>query len=336
MKIPVIIAALVVTVFSGCSRHNDIARRPDPGIQTALDELTRLKSMTEVGLTYGEYSDRVLTGKGNIDVALQHSNDEAAKPRIKAALGFYVAARNEWKGNVDNNLDEAPADMQTLWHNADAAAQRAFEYAFADAATRKGIDQRDAESLKIASETKVKETVLQSEDSKVSAEIEAVKKQLQEAAAQKYADFEKQQAADAAEREKKRRYAPEGSGFTVNPVPVTTADTVTTIPPGTPLTIVAKNPNGTVHVKLGEFETDLPPSEITNDRDLAATLRANEQNEQVAIRQWRLQQAAAIAEAKQAAAAQPTPTPEPAADDDDSSTLHVKPDYVSPLERKAY
>jgi hypothetical protein len=97
--------------------------------------------------------------------------------------------------------------------------------------------------------------------------------------------------------------------------------------------VTAKNPDGTVHVKMGDFETDLPASEITNDRDLAATLRANERSKQEAIRQWRLQQTAAVQNASQTAQSTPTPTPAP---DEDSSSIQVKPNYVSPLDRKAY
>ncbi len=81
-------------LLSGCSRHSGAAREPDPALQKALDELIRLKSATEVGLTYSEYSDRLLTGKGNVDVALQHCSDDPAKSKIKAAMDYYIAARN--------------------------------------------------------------------------------------------------------------------------------------------------------------------------------------------------------------------------------------------------
>ena len=362
MKMPVIIFSLFVTVFSGCSRQSESSRQPDPALQTALDELTRLKSVTEVGLTYSEYSDRLLTAKGNIDVALLRTRDEAAKPRIKAALALYIAARSEWKGSLDIN-EEATPGIQALWKKADEVARKASEYALADEDARKAIDQREQEKAK-------QEVALESAKSQISSEFETEKNAVKQAAAKQEAEAEKQQAAEAAQRERIRRYAPEGSGFNINSIPIATADTVTTIPPGSPLTITAKNPDGTAHVKIGSYETDMPASEITNDRDLAAMLRANEKNKQDAIRQWRLQQAAAVQAAQQAArqatVSTPTPAPAPvaataadapvaavdpdadaatgappapppaAAPADSPSSLQVPPNYVSPLERKAY
>ncbi len=330
MKIPVILFSLLLLVLSGCSRHAEPPRGPDPALQKALDELIRMKSATEVGLTYSEYSDRLLTCKGNMDVALQHSSDEPGKAKIKTAMGWYVDARKAWKSDIDNSA-EGTTNLPGFWKNAEDATQKASEYILADETTRQLIARHEQED-------KAREAALQDANSKVSVEFENQRKAIKEAPDRQLAEARKQQAAEAAERERARRYAPEGTGFNINPIPITTADTVTTIPAaGTAhWRSHSKKPDGSVHVKMGDFETDLPATEITNDRDLAATLRSNEQNKQEAIRQWRLQQAAALQGAKEAGqTAQSTPTPTPAPEDD-SSSLGVKPNYVSPLERKSY
>ena len=107
MSYPKVFALLVLLSFTlaACSKHKDPTlqhREKDAALQTALDELKRLSSYTETGLSYAEYSERFLTAKGNIDVALQHTTDEAAKSRIKVVLAYYTIARDEWKIYTDH------------------------------------------------------------------------------------------------------------------------------------------------------------------------------------------------------------------------------------------
>jgi hypothetical protein len=59
---------------------------PDPALQAACDELRRLQSLTRTGLTYVQYSDRLLTAKSVADVALEHTSDKAAAEKISQAV----------------------------------------------------------------------------------------------------------------------------------------------------------------------------------------------------------------------------------------------------------
>jgi len=139
----VIIAAFAP--LGACSEHKDPTlpqQKKDPALQSALDELTRLSSFTETGLNYNEYSDRLLTAKGNIDVALQRTSDQPAKERINLAVSCYVEARTEWKMKLDSKY-HAGVGPQHYWQEATAAASLAAEYAFADQTTRQQIDARE-------------------------------------------------------------------------------------------------------------------------------------------------------------------------------------------------
>ena len=74
---PLALLVLLALTLGACSEHKDPTlpqQKKDPALQAALDELTRLGSFTETGLNYTEYSDRLLTAKGNIDVTLQRTS----------------------------------------------------------------------------------------------------------------------------------------------------------------------------------------------------------------------------------------------------------------------
>src|ERR1051325_8068782 len=92
--IPRLVALLAIASLplGACSKQKERA-----ALQTALDELTKLDSYTQTGVSYAQYSDRLVTARAHIDVALQRSTDPGAKAKIEAALQHYIQARDWWK-----------------------------------------------------------------------------------------------------------------------------------------------------------------------------------------------------------------------------------------------
>ena len=333
-------ALLISLVFTlaACSKHKDPTiphREKDAALQTALDELTRLSSYTQTGLNYSEYSDRLLNTKGNIDVALQRTSDAAAKDKIDQAVAFYLEARNAWKRKIDNKYYSGP-EAQEFWAKASLAAKLAAEYAFADEPTRQQLDAREQARRKeeLNAQVRAREQARQ-EQEQARQEQERVQKeqqaraaeaaQRQQEAEQRRLVAEQKRMAEDAERERIRRFAPEGTVYNLKLLSVIVEDALTTIPPGTELKVAKKNSDGTLHVEKGALAADVLPSAVTNDRDLAAALRSGDKSQQEALRQWQAQQAAAAAEIEAQKPSQPTPTrddyPKP------------PPRYVNPLDR---
>ena len=336
MRLSQFLVFLLVAVFvlsTGCSKHSDPTlphQKQDPALQTALDELKRLSSFTEAGLNYTEYSDRLLTAKGNIDVALQRTNDEPAKDKINQAVEYHIEARKEWKRTIDDKY-HVGLGPQVGWAKARAATEIAAKYAFADEATRQEIDAREQANREEEIRQQQEEARLVEEARKKEAQAE-LERQAKEAEAEKIRkEAQRKKMAEDAERERIRRFAPEGTVFNLKPLSVTHQDGLTTIPPGTELKVTKKSSDGTLHVQTGDLTADVPPSAVTNDRDLAATVRSDDKSKQEALRQWNAQQAAIASERDREKYNQTTPTPS-----DDSTYSEPKPRYVSPLERGSY
>ena len=137
-KITKIALPLVVflSLLTSCTKKKDTA------LETALDELKRLSSVTDTGLTYPQYCDRLLTAKANIEVALQHTEDRPARDKILEAVNHFVTARNFWKLDIDANRTSGNA-VQECWTKGHSAADAAAEYAFAGAITRWQIDTQE-------------------------------------------------------------------------------------------------------------------------------------------------------------------------------------------------
>ena len=76
------------------------------------------------------------------------------------------------------------------------------------------------------------------------------------------------------------------------------------IPPGTELIVTKNNPDETLHVQKGDLETDISPSLVTKDRDLAANLRSEHMNKEKAWQQWSAKQTELAAQQKAEAAQQ--------------------------------
>jgi hypothetical protein len=228
------------------------SKQNDPALQQALDELTRLGSYTETGLNYAEYSDRLLTATGNIEVALKHATDDAAKRKIEEAVDYYVLARTTWEKKIDGSVLTTDYDVQQCWEKGRAAAQHAAEYAFGDEATRKQFDDRER------AEVRARE-----EGEKQTEQAEKEAENLRQGEASK----------PMSEAEKKRRFAPEGTVFNLKPITVTVRHKSITISPGTELKVVKKNPDGTLHVQKNEVEADVLSDDVTTDRDWLAAYR---------------------------------------------------------------
>jgi hypothetical protein len=262
----ILVAGVALVVLVGCSKHHDptlIQRHQDPALQTALDELTRINSLVEAGVDYKTYSDRLLTAKGNVDVVLKQTGDDAAKTKIQSVFKFHLLARDAWSDNIGGTLSE----VHKYWAKAAAATAIANAYAFADDAERREIDTREAARLKQEQ---------QAEQERLAQEAAAVERQRA---------AEERQVAEAAERERIRRYAPDGTVYNLQPISVPIPDGLTTIDTGTELKVVKKNSNGTLHVQTdiaGGLECDVDPRIVSNDRDLVqkaieSNLNAQEQ-----------------------------------------------------------
>jgi hypothetical protein len=291
-RVPGLVALLVIlsVTLGACSKAK---HREDAGLQTALDELAKLDSYTKTGLDYAQYNDRLLTAKANIDVALQRTTDSGAKTKIEAALAYYIQARDSWKQSLDKGTRTTfDTFVRHYWGEGSSALARAKRYVVADDKTRREIDAE--------AEKEQKEAAARWEQEK-----KAAAKQLEQE--EKRAE-QQRRAAEAAERERARRFAPEGVVYNLRQVTVTLQGGLASIPPGTELRVARRNADGTLHVQKDDLFADVQPSDVTNDRDVAGEVRARDGAEQEVLRQWGAKQAAAVAEEERRKYT-PTPTP---------------------------
>lgn len=127
------------------------------------------------------------------------------------------------------------------------------------------------------------------------------------------------------------RIPPEGTVFNLKAITVNLPDGVAGIEAGTELRVTGTNGDGTLHIQSGELSADVSPSLLTNDLDVVAAVRAENQRKQTALEQWNAQQRAAAAELEREKYATPTPTP-----DDYFQDSTPPPSYVNPLDRGPY
>jgi hypothetical protein len=286
--------AIASVTLGACSKAK---HKEDAGLQTALDELTKLDSYTQTGLDYVQYSDRLLTAKANIDVALQRTTDSRAKAKIEAALSNYIQARDAWKQSLDKGTRTSiDTSVRHYWSEGSRAIAKAKRYVVADEKTRRQFDAED--------EKERKEAAARWEQEKKAAAAKGLE---QEAKRAKETEPQRR-AAEAAERERARRFAPDGVVYNLRQVTVTLQGGLASIPPGTELRVTQKNADGTLHIQKEDLFADVQPSDVTNDRDLAAVVRARDAAEQEALRKWGMQQAAVVAEEERRKYT-PTPTP---------------------------
>jgi hypothetical protein len=78
--------------------------------------------------------------------------------------------------------------------------------------------------------------------------------------------------------EQARRLAPEGTVYNVVRLSVRLKGGLAGIEPGRELRVISKNSDGSLHVQAGDLVTDVPPSAVTNDLDVAAAARKASQD----------------------------------------------------------
>lgn len=305
-------------MLSGCSKHkNQALEHRDPAIQTALDELGRLNSYISSGISYNQYSDRLLTAKANIDIALQRTADQRAKEKIQRAVSFFLNAREAWKEDIDSE-DKSDVLLQRNWKKGCEASDLAAEFAFADEPTRDQIDarirmQEEKERMQEEKEFReycaqgeqmreqMEEQIRRADEEKQARESEAEKKR--KAEEQKRMAEEQERIAEEQKRiaalEHARRFAPEGTVYNLKLISVTTEEGVASIPPGTELKVINKHPDGTMRVQKDELVADVPLSAVTNDRDIVTALRADDKAKQDALQRQRNAQRTAAAKKEQ-------------------------------------
>jgi hypothetical protein len=234
-------------------------------------------------------------------------------------------------------------DVQDYWAAATVAANLTAQYVVADEATRGQIDQkmrnldhevRDhelalkeavrAEHRRVELKKMAQDEARRTEEQSAKWHREAEQKRIA-ADAERQQEAEQKRITEEAERERIRRFAPEGIVYNLKRISVNAKDVLTTISPGTELKVTKKNSDGTLHVQKGDLATDVQPTAVTNDRDLATAVRSNEENKQESLRQWRAQQAAIAAEMEAQKYSQPT-----------HSYPKSTPRYVNPLDRGPY
>ena len=73
-------------------------QRDGAAFQTAWAELRRLESYTKVGLSFDQYSERVLTAQANIDAALSRVTVKGlVETKFRHAMGDYTKALDVWR-----------------------------------------------------------------------------------------------------------------------------------------------------------------------------------------------------------------------------------------------
>jgi hypothetical protein len=88
-----------------------ISRENIEPAKRALESLFKLNSATEAGLNYMQYSDRVLTAKGDLDAALREMKmntqaDRKFASSASSAMDSYIKARNSWGDYIEKGYSE--------------------------------------------------------------------------------------------------------------------------------------------------------------------------------------------------------------------------------------
>ena len=257
-----------------------------------IKELRKLESNTNTGLNYTQYSDRLLTTTAEVDVLLKDHPDPAFAARVRHIETCYRTARDAWDENIHGDVTDQHA-LQKYWKEASEKLDQLDAYAVASAGKRKDLDEEDqratelqrTEDRRIADanlhewdqerEHRKREDERHKEDDQAE---QARQDQAEQAAAQKrHADE-----IAAARAEHDRRFAPEGTLFLIRNVTARIKGGLAGITPGTEVTVLRKNPDGTLHVKEkpGTLEADIQPAWATNDRDRAASAKRVDEDEQ--------------------------------------------------------
>ena len=79
------------------------SQRVDPDLQQGYDELVKLRSACQMGLTYDDFSSRLVNAKVNVDADLARSSDKGSMVgwAFDSAFKWYQSARDNWLSHPD-------------------------------------------------------------------------------------------------------------------------------------------------------------------------------------------------------------------------------------------
>ena len=262
------------------------SQRVDPDLQQAYDELVKLRSACQVGLTYADFSSRLVNAKVNVDVDLARSSDKGDMVgfAFDAAFRRYQLARDNWLSDPDGvgaSLAKASeaVDRVKLYISVNEVGRMKLlsdENKVQETRDRISREQLEKEEKMQREEEARQQKDLEADRNRLAQEekLEASKKAalepMREVERQQRADADKQRAdADKqnAERERKRRFAPDGIVYNLKPLRLAAGKKTTLAAAGSELTLVRKNLDGTVHVQFNGAEVDMSSDDVTNDRD---------------------------------------------------------------------
>jgi len=102
-----------------------ISSKNTASAKRALEAIHKLQSATEAGLSFMQYSERVLDTKAEVDAALRSITVETPSDAhfvqdIESAMYFYVAARDDWSTSIRNEYSEESKRklINTAWDGA--------------------------------------------------------------------------------------------------------------------------------------------------------------------------------------------------------------------------
>jgi hypothetical protein len=118
-----------------------------PTAKDALDALHGLKSVTEAGVNFIEYSSRTLDTKVKVDRYLDEApKDDKQRTAIDNAMNLYVIARGAWSASIHQDA----ALLQTIGEIAlrpTVSAACPFDKIMLEGAERKGLDKSKFETM---------------------------------------------------------------------------------------------------------------------------------------------------------------------------------------------
>ena len=87
------------------ARQSEDTRKRKAAAQRVFQQLLKLSSITEVGVTFPQYSERLLDAKSEIESALLEVDNQGFKARASNTLTAYVDARKFWSNFVGRSGD---------------------------------------------------------------------------------------------------------------------------------------------------------------------------------------------------------------------------------------
>ena len=270
----------ITAIFTACSKQSSTGNpqtKADTSLRTAIDELVRLDSYTAVGISYSEYSERLLTANGNIDVSLQHTPDTLAKQRISEAVRFYLEAREVWAENVKNKIQEN-SNVRLLWLKGEAATKQADRYLNGSEKVRSEMealeaDQRQSEDNQREREVEARAAIKAGEakealERKIQAQQRAQRESEQGATLARAAEREEQERQKEKlleiENEKNNYLLLERHYFCLKRITIKHKDGILNIRQGADVVLVRKNADGTLRVGKNGVEGDFEESKFSS------------------------------------------------------------------------